>query len=136
MNRGDKCKRGFREFGNVTELILNLVQIGDPSYTKQRLEKFCKIRLFRHSKTRATHKMVRKSSCRNKRTKQKDKSVEAVGTDDTGRLMKATNSQDVFHGSSEDTSDDEEEEDVGPPNDTSEEDEDSRLPLESDDSSE
>ncbi|XP_065087697.1 uncharacterized protein LOC135709316 [Ochlerotatus camptorhynchus] len=39
VNRGHKSKRGFREFGNVTELLLKLIQIGDPTYTKQQLEK-------------------------------------------------------------------------------------------------
>ncbi|XP_065094933.1 uncharacterized protein LOC135715880 [Ochlerotatus camptorhynchus] len=67
VNRGHKSKRGFREFGNVTELLLKLIQIGDPTYTKQQLEKFCKTRLFRHAKTRSANKMLRKSSCRTKR---------------------------------------------------------------------
>lgn len=67
VNRGEKSKHGFREFGNVTQLLLTIVQIGDPSYTRQQLEKFCKTRLFRHAKSRSSNKMLRKSSCRTKR---------------------------------------------------------------------
>lgn len=75
VNRGEKSKRGFREFGNITELLLRIVQIGDPTYTRQQLEKFCKTRLFRHSKSRSTNKMLRKSSCRTKRGAKKNKTV-------------------------------------------------------------
>ncbi|XP_058840183.1 uncharacterized protein LOC131695705 [Topomyia yanbarensis] len=64
INRGYKSKRGFREFGNVTDLILKIVQIGDPCYTARSLELFCKKRLFRYSKARSLSKQLRKSACR------------------------------------------------------------------------
>lgn len=74
ISRGQKSKRGFREFGNVLQLLVKLVCIGDPSYTVQKLEDFCRTRLFRYSKTRSTNKQLRKSACRPAR-KQKRKKV-------------------------------------------------------------
>ncbi|XP_055542617.1 uncharacterized protein LOC129728223, partial [Wyeomyia smithii] len=67
INRGAKSKRGFREFGNVTQLILKIVQIGDPLYTAQKLEAFCKTRLFRYAKARSSNKQLRRSACRPER---------------------------------------------------------------------
>lgn len=64
INRGNKSKRGFREFGNVTQLIVNIVRAGDPFYTLQKFESFCKTRLFRYSKSRSMKPQLRKSSCR------------------------------------------------------------------------
>ncbi|XP_053687943.1 uncharacterized protein LOC128737347 isoform X2 [Sabethes cyaneus] len=64
INRGQKSQRGFREFGNVTQLLVNIVCIGDPTYTSHKLENFCKTRLFRHSKSRALAKKMRRSACR------------------------------------------------------------------------
>ncbi|XP_053688410.1 uncharacterized protein LOC128737737 [Sabethes cyaneus] len=69
VNRGEKSKRGFREFGNVTQLLVNIVCIGDPTYTSHKLEKFCKTRLFRYSKARALAKKMRRSACRPGRTR-------------------------------------------------------------------
>ncbi|XP_019537992.3 uncharacterized protein LOC109409039 [Aedes albopictus] len=85
VNRGGKSERGFREFGNVTELLLSLVQVGDPMYTRLLLEKFCKTRLFRHAKSRSTNKMLRKSSCRTKRSGKKKQTEKDVtdGVPDT-----------------------------------------------------
>ncbi|XP_058830200.1 uncharacterized protein LOC131689252 isoform X2 [Topomyia yanbarensis] len=64
INRGKKSKRGFREFGNVKQLLLNIIRIGDPSYNVHKLESFCKTRLFRHAKARALNPRLRKSVCR------------------------------------------------------------------------
>ncbi|XP_062711083.1 uncharacterized protein LOC115262857 [Aedes albopictus] len=64
ISRGQKSKRGFREFGNVLGLLLKLVQIGDPTYTTQKLEEFCRTRLFRYSRSRCSNKQLRKSACR------------------------------------------------------------------------
>lgn len=108
VNRSDKSKRGFREFGNVTELLLKLVQIGDPTYTRQQLEKFCKTRLFRHAKTRSANKMLRKSSCRNKRGAKKSKpkdtgNIEHDDSDDED-LEEHENEASFDHPSDTDTS--------------------------------
>lgn len=65
INRGmKKSSRGFREFGNVTRLLLNIVRLGDPSYNAERLENFCKTRLFRYSRARSVSQKLRKSACR------------------------------------------------------------------------
>ncbi|XP_062537836.1 uncharacterized protein LOC134206161 [Armigeres subalbatus] len=64
ISRGETSKRGFREFGNILQLLLKLVRIGDPTYTAQKLEVFCRTRLFRYSKSRCTNQRLRKSSCR------------------------------------------------------------------------
>ncbi|XP_055536623.1 uncharacterized protein LOC129725157 isoform X2 [Wyeomyia smithii] len=66
--RGNKAKRGFREYGNVTQLLCNIVQIGDPSYTACKLEVFCRNRLFIYCKSRSTNRQLRKSACRNQRS--------------------------------------------------------------------
>lgn len=71
ISRGQKSKRGFREFGNVLQLLVNLVCIGDPSYTAQKLEEFCRTRLFRYSMSRSTSKRLRKSACRPERKSKK-----------------------------------------------------------------
>lgn len=81
INRGNKSTRGFREFANVLQLLLAIVNVGDPTYTSIKLEKFCKNRLFRYSKSRSSNKQLRKSTCRNtKGTKGKavDNPVDAV----------------------------------------------------------
>lgn len=70
INRGNKSKKGFREFANVLQLILAIVRVGDPTYTSQKLETFCKTRLFRYSKARSISKQLRKSACRPNRKKQ------------------------------------------------------------------
>ncbi|XP_065078867.1 uncharacterized protein LOC135701853 [Ochlerotatus camptorhynchus] len=64
ISRGQKSKRGFREFGNVLQLLVKIVCIGDPTYSQQKLEAFCRNRLFRYSKSRSTSKQLRKSACR------------------------------------------------------------------------
>lgn len=137
MNRSEKSKRGFREFGNVTELMLNLVQIGDPSYQKQDLEKFCKTRLFRHSKTRAKSKVFRKSSCRVKQRvsrKNLGSDVEHVCMD-RDELMDIVNAGDEGNGGIDDKHEIDEDQDSAT-TETSEDDEDSHQPMDSDDSSE
>ncbi|XP_021703770.1 uncharacterized protein LOC110677188 [Aedes aegypti] len=72
INRGNKSKRGFREFANVLQLLLAIVSVGDPTYTNMKLEAFCKNRLFRYSKTRSSSKQLRKSTCRRTKTKKDD----------------------------------------------------------------
>ncbi|KXJ75917.1 hypothetical protein RP20_CCG010753 [Aedes albopictus] len=67
ISRGNKAKQGFREYGNVTQLLCSIVQIGDTSYTAKKLEMFCRNRLFRYSKTRSTNRQLRRSACRNRR---------------------------------------------------------------------
>nr|XP_019526947.2 uncharacterized protein LOC109398944 [Aedes albopictus] len=67
ISRGQKSKRGFREFGNVLQLLVDLVCIGDPSYSAHKLEDFCRTRLFRYSMSRSTNKRLRKSACRPER---------------------------------------------------------------------
>lgn len=64
INRGQKSSRGFREFANVTHLLLNIVLLGDTTYDSQRLEQFCRAKLFRYSKARAAGKQLRKSTVR------------------------------------------------------------------------
>ncbi|XP_065076058.1 uncharacterized protein LOC135699694 [Ochlerotatus camptorhynchus] len=64
ISRSNKAKRGFREYGNVTQLLCSIVQIGDPSYTANKLEMFCRNRLFRYCKSRSTNRQLRKSACR------------------------------------------------------------------------
>ncbi|XP_055639757.1 uncharacterized protein LOC129777493 isoform X2 [Toxorhynchites rutilus septentrionalis] len=81
INRGQKSKRGFRQFGNVTKLLLDIVRIGDPQYTFQKLETFCKARLFRYSKSRSSSKKLRKSVCRPGRSKA-NKTCKAYGSPD------------------------------------------------------
>lgn len=73
ISRGQKSKRGFREFGNVLQLLVKLVCIGDPSYSTQKLETFCRNRLFRYSKSRSTNKQLRKSACRPTRKQKSSK---------------------------------------------------------------
>ncbi|XP_055536476.1 uncharacterized protein LOC129725084 [Wyeomyia smithii] len=68
VNRGQKSQRGFREFGNVIQLLVKIVCIGDPTYDPHKLEMFCKTRLFRYSKMRASAKKVRRSACRQRKT--------------------------------------------------------------------
>ncbi|XP_065090064.1 uncharacterized protein LOC135711210 [Ochlerotatus camptorhynchus] len=72
INRGNKSKKGFREFANVLQLLLAIVRIGDPTYTLRNLETFCKTRLFRYSKARSISKQLRKSACRLNRKKKHD----------------------------------------------------------------
>ncbi|XP_055544990.1 uncharacterized protein LOC129730038 [Wyeomyia smithii] len=69
ISRGKKSKQGFREFGNILQLLVRLVCIGDPTYNAQKLESFCKNRLFRYSKSRSMSKQLRKSACRLTRKK-------------------------------------------------------------------
>ncbi|XP_062549884.1 uncharacterized protein LOC134214541 [Armigeres subalbatus] len=69
INRGNKSKRGFREFVNVLQLLLAIVSVGDPTYSSIKLESFCKNRLFRYSKARSSSKQPRKSTCRKTRIK-------------------------------------------------------------------
>ncbi|XP_062565325.1 uncharacterized protein LOC134227685 [Armigeres subalbatus] len=68
ISRGNKTKRGFREYGNVIQLLGDIVRIGDPSYTAQKLELFCRNKLFRYCKPRSTCQKLRKSACRPKRS--------------------------------------------------------------------
>lgn len=69
ISRGNKAKRGFREYGNVIQLLGDIVRIGDPSYTAQKLELFCRNKLFRYCKPRSTCQKLRKSACRPKRSR-------------------------------------------------------------------
>ncbi|XP_055605846.1 uncharacterized protein LOC129754016 [Uranotaenia lowii] len=64
ISRGDKCKRGFREYGNVTQLLLHIIQVGDPTYNANMIEAFCKTKLFRHCKQRSESRLLRKSTVR------------------------------------------------------------------------
>ncbi|XP_062541866.1 uncharacterized protein LOC134209860 [Armigeres subalbatus] len=68
ISRGNKAKRGFRECGNVTKLLCSIAQIGDPLYTATKLEMFCRNRLFRYCKSRASNRQLRKSACRKRRS--------------------------------------------------------------------
>ncbi|XP_062556649.1 uncharacterized protein LOC134221474 [Armigeres subalbatus] len=93
INRGNKSKRGFREFGNVVQLLLAIVNVGDPTYTNTKLETFCKNRLFRYSKARSSSKLLRKSTCRRMKTKKceavqnLDNAVPAVDDEKDDDLM-------------------------------------------------
>ncbi|XP_055611216.1 uncharacterized protein LOC129757876 [Uranotaenia lowii] len=79
INRGEKSKRGFREFGNVLHLLLKLVCIGDPTYTAQKLEDFIRSRLFRYCKPRSSSKKLRRSATRPSRIKYTEENpVEAM----------------------------------------------------------
>lgn len=69
VSRGNKSKKGFREYGNVTQILCKIVQIGDPLYTAKSLEVFCKNRLFRYSKSRSASQKLRKSACRPNRAR-------------------------------------------------------------------
>lgn len=40
------------------------MSVGDPTYTRSRLELFCRNRLFRYSKARSSSKNLRKPTCR------------------------------------------------------------------------
>ncbi|XP_029727646.2 uncharacterized protein LOC115265840 [Aedes albopictus] len=135
VNRGEKCKRGFREFGNVTELILSIVQIGDPSYTRKDLEKFCKTRLFRHSKTRAKSKVIRKSSCRVKQGVVKKIGGSNIQDGDLvqDEIIDATNAE---TNSGTDDASEVDEERASTSSEISEEDRNNHEPMDSDDSSE
>nr|XP_029720363.1 uncharacterized protein LOC109403026 isoform X2 [Aedes albopictus] len=135
VNRGEKCKRGFREFGNVTELILSIVQIGDPSYTRKDLEKFCKTRLFRHSKTRAKSKKIRKSSCRIKQGVVKKIGGSNIQDGDLvqDEIIDATNAE---TNSGTDDASEVDEERASTSSEISEEDRNNHEPMDSDDSSE
>ncbi|XP_062703461.1 uncharacterized protein LOC109417550 [Aedes albopictus] len=73
ISRGQKSKRGFREFGNVLKLLEDLVRIGDPTYSAKKLEDFCRTRLFRYSRSRSSNKQLRKSACRPARKRKADK---------------------------------------------------------------
>ncbi|XP_055528085.1 uncharacterized protein LOC129720623 [Wyeomyia smithii] len=64
ISRGEKCKRGFREYGNVTQLLLCIIQVGDPTYNAQMIEAFCKTKFFRHCKQRSDSRLLRKSTVR------------------------------------------------------------------------
>ncbi|XP_062563332.1 uncharacterized protein LOC134226518 [Armigeres subalbatus] len=64
INRSQKSSRGFREFANVTQLLLNIVLLGDSTYDAPRLEQFCRTKLFRYCKSRSAGKQLRKSTCR------------------------------------------------------------------------
>lgn len=80
ISRGNKAKKGFREHGNVTQLLRKIVQIGDPLYTAKKLELFCRNRLFRYSKSRAASQQLRKSASRpNRARKTKVKSKPSGG---------------------------------------------------------
>lgn len=67
ISRGKKSNRGFREFGNVTHLMLNIVRLGDRTYDAPKLEAFCRTRLFRYCKARSARQQIRRSSCRPRR---------------------------------------------------------------------
>ncbi|XP_055597085.1 uncharacterized protein LOC129747094 isoform X2 [Uranotaenia lowii] len=77
INRGDKSSRGFREFGNILKLILDITLIGDSTYTMQNLADFFRTKLFRYGKSRAKSKMLRRSMCRPRRRKNKDSTNKA-----------------------------------------------------------
>ncbi|XP_055539568.1 uncharacterized protein LOC129726644 [Wyeomyia smithii] len=86
INRGNKSKRGFREFANVLQLLFAIVSIGDPTYTRIKLESFCKNRLFRYSKARSSSKQLRRSTCRRTRVKGDEAVVPVDGlVDDDNR---------------------------------------------------
>lgn len=82
INRGNKAKKGFREYGNATQLLCNIVQIGDPLYTAKQLEQFCRNRLFRYSKARLISQQLRKSSCRPNRARKAIVNTELHEVDD------------------------------------------------------
>ncbi|XP_058116610.1 uncharacterized protein LOC131287658 [Anopheles ziemanni] len=69
INKGHKSTKGFREYGNVLQLIFEVVHNGDPSYCKNNLEDFLKTKIFRYSKQRALSKQLRKSTCRPNRSR-------------------------------------------------------------------
>lgn len=48
----------------MLQLLVKLVGIGDPTYSAQQLEMFCRTRLFRYSKSRSSNKQLRRSACR------------------------------------------------------------------------
>ncbi|XP_055543777.1 uncharacterized protein LOC129729292 [Wyeomyia smithii] len=85
INRGNKSKRGFREFANVLQLLFAIESIGDPTYTRIKSESFCKNRLFRYSKARSSSKQLRRSTCRRTRVKgdhSNQESIDAAVVDD------------------------------------------------------
>ncbi|XP_053699461.1 uncharacterized protein LOC128746438 [Sabethes cyaneus] len=82
ISRGNKAKRGFREYGNVTQLLCSIVQIGDPSYTARKLEMFCRNRLFRYCKSRSTNRQLRRSACRKRRGYKSPKETEKTRDED------------------------------------------------------
>lgn len=82
ISRGNKAKRGFREYGNVTQLLSNIVQVGDPSYTARKLEMFCRNRLFRYCKSRSTNRQLRRSACRKRRGYKSTKEKEEIRNED------------------------------------------------------
>ncbi|KXJ76816.1 hypothetical protein RP20_CCG008880 [Aedes albopictus] len=107
VNRGDKAKKGFREYGNVTQLICRIVQIGDPSYKAKNFEEFCKNKLFRYSKSRSISQQMRKSACRPNRarkaaTSQPHEAVDDVKVDrQTADSHDSDESMDVSHNDEE-----------------------------------
>nr|XP_029717278.1 uncharacterized protein LOC109402718 [Aedes albopictus] len=105
ISRSNKSKRGFREYGNVIQLLGDIVRIGDPSYTAQKLEQFCRNRLFRYCKSRSTSRRLRKSACRPKRTRKEAANIEDHDSvdDDMGSLNDAHVSGEHSHSSECDT---------------------------------
>ncbi|XP_065075535.1 uncharacterized protein LOC135699262 [Ochlerotatus camptorhynchus] len=107
INRGNKSKRGFREFANVLQLLLKIVRVGDPFYTIKKLESFCKDKLFRYSKARSTSKQLRKPTCRQKRDKKanddENEAEDVNGKDDDEDSVQTDN---ATTDSNEDGSDD------------------------------
>lgn len=111
INRGNKSKRGFREFANVLQLLQAIVSVGDPTYTNVKLELFCKNRLFRYSKARSSSKKLRKSTCRRTRIKKGEadgnpgdavSAVTAVNDDEPVDNITTDSNQDESYGDSDD----------------------------------
>ncbi|XP_055546191.1 uncharacterized protein LOC129730690 [Wyeomyia smithii] len=84
ISRGEKCKRGFREYGNVTQLLLCIIQVGDPTYNAQMIEAFCKTKLFRHCKPRSDSRLLRKSTVRPGRGRKGEKGNDKAKKSDRG----------------------------------------------------
>lgn len=112
ISRGNKSKSGFREYGNVTQLLCSIVQIGDPLYTASKLEMFCRNRLFRYSKTRSTNRQLRKSACRKRGSRKSEASTSKGPLDETTHN---SNESDVSEINEEDveTSSDRSDDDTG-----------------------
>ncbi|XP_055522730.1 uncharacterized protein LOC129716909 [Wyeomyia smithii] len=91
INRGNKSKRGFRESANVLQLLFAIVSIGDPTYTRIKLESFCMNRLSRYSKARSSSKQLLRSTCRRTRVKCDEAVVPVDGLADDDNRSGAMN---------------------------------------------
>ncbi|XP_055598599.1 uncharacterized protein LOC129748125 [Uranotaenia lowii] len=88
-----KSRRGFREFGNVLQLFFEITVVGDPTYSKEKLQNFIQNRLFRYSKTRADSKFLRKSTIRPKRATSNKR--DALTTDQIDEEMEMEEAEEV-----------------------------------------